>query len=252
MNPLLYLAVIVAGFLAGFVNTLAGSGSAITLPLLVFLGLPATVANGTNRIGVLFQTTMSTTTYHRAGVMPWQDANSLLIPTIIGGIVGASIAIDLNEQQMRLAIGAMLVFTFFLILLKPKRWLTGKPEGAKKPGWREWAIFFFVGMYGGFIQAGVGIFLLVSLVLGVGYKLMQANAIKAWLILALNIFAFAIFVWNGQVDWVLGFVLAIGNTAGGWAGARMATQEWAQIWVYRLLLVIVAFSAVLMFLKSFA
>ena len=245
MTPFLYFAVIVAGFLAGFINTLAGSGSAITLPLLVFLGLPPTVANGTNRIGVLFQTTMSTTTYHRAGVMPWQDANSLLIPTIIGGI-----AVDLNEQQMRLAISAMLVLTFFLILLKPKRWLTGKPEGVKKPGWKEWIIFFFVGMYGGFIQAGVGILMLVGLVLGVGFNLMHANAIKSWLVLALNLFAFAIFVYNGQVDWLLGFVLAIGNTAGGWAGARMATQEWAQIWVYRLLLLIVVVSAVRMFYMS--
>ncbi len=250
MEPILYLAVIVAGFLAGFINTLAGSGSAITLPLLVFLGLPATVANGTNRIGVLFQTTMSTTTYHRAGVMPWRDANSLLIPTVIGGLVGAVIAVDLNEEQMQLAIGAMLVLTFFLILLKPKRWLTGKPEGAKKPGWKEWVIFFFIGLYGGFIQAGVGILLLVGLVLGVGFNLMKANAIKAWLVLALNLFAFAVFVYNGQVDWLLGFVLAIGNTAGGWVGARVGSQEWAQIWVYRLLLLIVVVSAVRMFYMS--
>jgi len=250
MEPLVYLAVIVAGFLAGFINTLAGSGSAITLPLLVFLGLPATVANGTNRVGVLFQTTMSTTTYHRAGVMPWREANSLLIPTVIGGVVGALIAVDLNEEQMQLAIGTMLVFTFFLILLKPKRWLTGKPEGAKKPGWKEWIIFFVIGMYGGFIQAGVGILMLVGLVLGVGFNLMKGNAIKSWLVLALNVFALAIFVWNGQVDWLLGFVLAIGNTAGGWVGARMATQEWAQIWVYRLLLLIVVASAVRMFYMS--
>ena len=250
MEPFVYLAVIVAGFLAGFINTLAGSGSAITLPLLVFLGLPATVANGTNRVGVLFQTTMSTTTYHRAGVMPWRDANSLLIPTVIGGIVGAVIAVDLNEQQMQLAIGAMLVLTFFLILLKPKRWLTGKPEGTKKPGWKEWVIFFFIGMYGGFIQAGVGILMLVGLVLGVGFNLMKANAIKSWLVLALNIFALAVFVYNGQVDWLLGFVLAIGNTAGGWVGARMVTKEWAQIWVYRLLLLIVVVSAVRMFYMS--
>ena len=115
MEPILYFAVIVAGFLAGFINTLAGSGSAITLPLLVFLGLPATVANGTNRIGVLFQTTMSTTTYHRAGVMPWRDANSLLVPAIIGGIVGAYIAVDLNEQQMRLAIATICVHQWIMI-----------------------------------------------------------------------------------------------------------------------------------------
>lgn len=251
MEPLLYVAVIVAGFLAGFINTLAGSGSAITLPLLVFLGLPATVANGTNRIGVLFQTTMSSTSFHRQGVLPWAATKALLIPAVIGGIVGAAIAADLDERQMRLAIGAMLVLTLFLLLLKPKRWLQGRPEGARKTGWKEWVLFFFIGMYGGFIQAGVGIFMLVGLVLGVGFDLVRANAIKAVLVLALNIFALAVFVYNGQVNWLLGFVLGIGNLVGGWSASRMATQDWAQVWVYRLLLVVVVVAAGRMIYMAF-
>ncbi|MCP4167904.1 MAG: sulfite exporter TauE/SafE family protein [Chloroflexi bacterium] len=252
MDPLVFLAVIVAGFFAGFINTLAGSGSAITLPLLVFLGLPATVANGTNRIGVLFQTSASTLSYHRQGVMPWADSRKLLVPTAIGGIIGALIAVDLNEQQMQWAIAGMLILTFFLLLLKPKRWLQGREEGAIKPGIKEWVIFLAVGIYGGFIQAGVGVFLLVALVLDMGYELVRANAIKSILVLVLNLFALAIFIYNDQVNWLLGFVLAIGGLAGGWSAARMATQEWAQIWVYRLLLVVVVFSAARMLYLSFS
>lgn len=248
MDWLLFLAVIGAGFAAGFINTLAGSGSALTLPLLVFMGLPATVANGTNRIGVLLQTAVSTWTFHEKGKMPWREAVFLLIPSVLGGVAGAAIAVDLDEQRMRQAIGAMLILTFFLILFDPTRWLKGRVGGARQPGGKEWILFFFVGLYGGFIQAGVGIFMLVGLVLVLGNNLMHANAVKSLLVLALNIAAFVVFVRNGQVDWLLGFVLAIGNIAGARVAALMATKEWAQVWVYRLLLVVVVYSAVQMFL----
>ena len=243
LSPWMYPAVIVAGFLAGFINTLAGSGSAITLPLLVFMGLPASVANGTNRIGVLLQTSVSTTSFHRQGYLKWHEALTLLIPTIVGGVLGAQIAVNLDERAMKLAIAGMLILTFFLIILKPKRWLVGRPEGARKPGWKEWILFFFIGLYGGFIQAGVGIFLLVGLVMSIGHDLIHANAIKALLVLAFNAFAIFVFLHNGQVAWLVGLILAIGTMAGAWAAVRFATKEWAQIWVYRLLLVVVVLSA---------
>jgi len=243
LTPWLIVAIIAAGFLAGFINTLAGSGSAITLPLLVFLGLPANVANGTNRIGVLLQTGVSIDGFRRRGYLPWRDAVTLLIPTIVGGVLGAQIAVNLNERAMKLAIAAMLIITFFLIILKPKRWLVGRAEGARRPGWKEWILFFFVGLYGGFIQAGVGIFMLVGLVMAIGHDLIHANAIKALLVLSFNIFALLVFLYNGQVIWLLGLILAVGNIAGAWAAVKFATKEWAQIWVYRLLLVVVVLSA---------
>jgi len=243
LSPWMYPAVIVAGFLAGFINTLAGSGSAITLPLLVFMGLPASVANGTNRIGVLLQTGVSTSSFYRQGYLKWREALTLLIPTIVGGVLGAQIAVNLDERAMKLAIAGMLILTFFLIILKPKRWLVGRPEGARKPDWKEWILFFFIGLYGGFIQAGVGIFLLVGLVMGIGHDLIHANAIKALLVLAFNAFAIFVFLHNGQVAWLVGLILAIGTMAGAWTAVRFATKEWAQIWVYRLLLVVVVLSA---------
>jgi len=243
LSPWMYPAVIVAGFLAGFINTLAGSGSAITLPLLVFMGLPASVANGTNRIGVLLQTGVSTSSFQRQGYLKWREALTLLLPTIVGGVLGAQIAVNLDERAMKLAIAGMLILTFFLIILKPKRWLTGRTEGARKPGWKEWILFFFIGLYGGFIQAGVGIFLLVGLVMAIGHDLIHANAIKALLVLAFNAFAIFVFLHNGQVAWLVGLILAIGAMAGAWTAVRFATREWAQIWVYRLLLAVVALSA---------
>lgn len=248
MNPLLVLAAIAAGFAAGFINTLAGNGSSITLPLLIFMGLPPTVANGANRIGVIAQTMMSTLTYHRQGVLPWRDGLRLVAPAALGGLVGAMIAVDLDEEKMRLAIGGMLVLSFFLILLRPERWLHGRAEGARPIRWFDLLIFFAIGVYGGFIQAGVGIFLLMGLVLGLGHNLMKGNAIKSFLVLALNLVAFAVFIRHGQVDWLMGGILAVGQVAGAWAAARMAVQPAAQRWVYRLLLVVVVVSAVQIFL----
>ena len=243
LNFWIIAAVIGAGFLAGFINTLAGSGSAITIPLLVFLGLPATVANGTNRIGVLVQTSFSTASFQKQGYLSGRDAWPLLLPTILGGVLGAQIAVNLDERAMKLAIAGMLIITFFMLILKPKRWLTGREQGARKVGWREGVLFFIIGLYGGFIQAGVGIFLLAGLVMVIGHDLIRANAIKALLVWAFNIFAIGIFLYHGQVNWILGLVLAVGNVAGAWAAVRLATREWAQIWVYRLLLAVVVLSA---------
>jgi uncharacterized membrane protein YfcA len=243
LNFWMVVAVVGAGFLAGFINTLAGSGSAITMPLLVFLGLPATVANGTNRIGVLVQTGFSTSSFYKRGYLSGRDALPLLLPTILGGVLGAQIAVNLNERAMKLAIAGMLVLTFFLIILKPKRWLKGREEGARRVGWQEWLFFFATGLYGGFIQAGVGIFLLAGLVMVIGHDLIRSNAIKALLVWAFNIFALVIFLYHGQVNWLLGLVLAVGNVAGAWAAVGLATKAWAQIWVYRLLLTVVVVSA---------
>lgn len=248
MSPLLVLAAIAAGFGAGFINTLAGNGSSLTLPFLIFMGLPATVANGTNRIGVIAQTVVSTFSYHRQGVMPWRAGLALVAPTALGGLVGALIAVDLDENKMRLAIGAMLLLSFVLILLRPERWLHGRAEGARPPRWLDLLIFFAIGVYGGFIQAGVGIFLLLALVLGLGHNLMRGNALKSFLVLALNLVAFVIFIRHDQVDWLLGAILAVGQLLGAWVAARMATQPWAQEWVYRLLLVVVVASAIQIFL----
>ena len=259
LTPWLVVAVIAAGFLAGFINTLAGSGSAITLPLLVFMGLPANVANGTNRIGVLVQTGVSTEQFHRGGYLNWREALILLAPTIVGGVLGAQIAVNLDERAMRLAIAGMLILTFFLIILKPKRWLVGRQEGALQPNRQDWLrwtglliAFFFIGLYGGFIQAGVGIFLLVGLVMGIGHDLIHANAIKSLLVLAFNAFAFFVFLYNGQVVWLLGIILALGNIVGAWSAVKFATKDWAQIWVYRLLLVVVVVSAARMLYMALA
>ena len=120
---------------------------------------------------------------------------------------------------------AMLV----VILIRPRRWLEGRPDLADKPfGWPQWLIFFAIGIYGGFIQAGVGIFLLAGLVLSAGYDLVRANAVKVLIVLVFTISALAVFVVNQQVVWTIGLIVAVGQMAGAWVAARMAVgRSWA-------------------------
>ncbi len=236
-----YFLVILAGFAAGYINTLAGSGSLITLGLMTtVLGIPATIANGSNRLGVLTQGIASAGSFQKQGVIDWRGGILFAIPTIFGSFIGAGIAVQLNEELMQRAIGVVMVLMLFVILARPKSWLEGsitKFEG--RPSLLQIIIFFFIGIYGGFIQAGVGIFLLAGLVLSAGYDLVYANAIKPLIVVIFTVVALVVFIRNGQVDWLIGALLAIGNAAGGWWAARMAVNRGATFVRYVLILVVV-------------
>lgn len=240
---ILYPLVILAGFIAGFINTLAGSGSLVTLPLLIFMGLPANVANGTNRIGILLQNVVGVNSFRNNEALDLRGMLWLGIPAAIGSVIGAQIAVNLDEKLMERTIGAIMVVMLFIILLRPKRWLQGtltQLEG--RPTLLQFVIFFLIGIYGGFIQAGVGIFLLAGLVLAVGYDLVRANAVKVGIVLFFTVFALAVFIKNGQVDFQVGLILAIGNMLGAWVGAKVAVEKGAE-WVRRLLILVIVVSA---------
>ncbi len=237
----LYLAVIAAGFAAGFINTLAGSGSLITLPLLIYLGLPANIANGTNRVAIVLQNVVGVSSFHRQQVLDWRGGLVLSLPAIVGSVIGAQIAVNLDEAMMRRSIGALMICMLIVILVRPQRWIEGQPE-AKRSSWKQWLIFFCIGLYGGFIQAGVGIFLLAGLVLSAGYDLVRANAVKVLIILYFTLSALVVFVVNGQVEWGVGIIMAVGSMLGAWVGARVAVERGA-VFVRWLLIAVVLVSA---------
>lgn len=239
----LYFAVIGAGFAAGFINTLAGSGSLVTLPLLIFLGLPANVANGTNRVGVVLQNLVGLDSFRQHNLLNLRHGLLLSAPAIAGSVIGAQIAVNLNEQVMRRTIGALMVAMLIVIFIRPQRWLEGKPDAVRNGiNWKEGLIFFAIGIYGGFIQAGVGIFLLAGLVLASNYDLVRANAIKLLIVLCFTIFALVVFMLNGQVQWGIGLILALGNMLGAWVAARLAVKRGA-VFVRWLLIIVIIVSA---------
>jgi len=238
-----YPIAIAAGFLCGFINVIAGSGSLVTLPFLIFMGLPANVANGTNRIAILMQNIVGVTSYQKAGILNWKKGLSLAIPAVVGGLIGAQIAVDLNEELMEKVIGGLMVVMLVVVIVRPKRWLEGRPELLKNTGIVQIIVFFFIGIYGGFIQAGVGIFLLSGLVLASGFDLVRANAVKLLIVLSFTIFALGIFIYNDQVRWDIGPIVGIGNMIGAWVGTKMAVKKGAKF-VRFLLIAVIIFSAI--------
>ncbi len=231
------------GFFAGFINTLAGSGSLLTLPLLIFMGLPANVANGTNRIAILLQNVVGVSSFKQQKVFHFKEGIWLALPAVIGSIIGAGLAVDIDEVMMKNIIGGLLIFMFFFILMKPNRWLKESDIVQSKPGVLQIIIFFFIGMYGGFIQAGVGFFLLAGLVLGAGFDLVKANAVKVFIVLIYTAFALIVFILNEQVNYTVGLVLAVGNMAGAFVAARYAVRLGARFVRYILLITLIVASA---------
>lgn len=242
-----YLLIAVAGTLVGIINTLAGSGSLITLPILIFLcGLPAPIANGTNRIGVIIQSLVGIIGFKKSGTLVTKHVEWLAIPAILGAILGSAIAIEMNVQWMNISIGVLMFVMLLVLLINPKRWIkvSEQPAGHyKKP--LSILTFFFIGIYGGFIQAGVGIFLLAGLVLSAKYSLSQANGIKLLLVFLFNLPAIISFLIAGQVHIGFGLLLAVFQSIGAVIGVRFISRiPNANIWIHRLLIVIVFASAI--------
>lgn len=243
MEWYIYVILVVAGIIAGFINTLAGSGSLLTLPLLMFIGLPATVANATNRIGILVQSIVSSASFRHQKVYTLRESLWFVIPSVVGSVAGALIAANFNEEIMRTLIGVLLLFMFFMILYKPERWIeTRNIDLHKRPKIWVFIIFFLIGVYGGFIQAGVGFFLLAGLVYGAGTNLVKANALKVFITLCFTVFAVIIFVIAKQIDWKIGLILASGNAVGAFIGSRVAVS-WGPRFVRIVLLVVVFVSS---------
>ncbi len=240
---------IVAGILAGIINTLAGSGSAITLPLLVYLGIPAHEANATNRIGVVVQNVAAIFTLQQRKALNLSATDLWYTGAMaIGGVGGAALAADLNAEAMNLAIAGMLVVVLITILLKPEQWLRSHTDvsmaGARS--WHRIPLFLLIGAYGGFIQAGVGLFILSGLVLTAGYALVQANKVKLVAVLAFTLVALGVFLMQGvRLWWEVGLTLAIGQSIGAWLAARfMVEHEKAKYWMRWLLIAVVVYSIV--------
>jgi uncharacterized protein len=243
-----YLFAITGGIAAGIINTLAGSGSLITLPMLIFLGLPANIANATNRVGVLFQNMVAVYSLQKSNVKT-PDTLWLLIPSVLGGIAGAYFAVDLDEKTIRKIIGAVMVVMLFLVIFNSEKWLREHSEEGNQHK-NPWMIFLFfiIGMYGGFIQVSVGIFLLSALVLLLKHNFIKANFLKNLLVLCFTVPAFLIFIIHDQVNWSLGILMAAGQSIGAWIAVRFATQfRNANVWIRRLLIVVIIISIIELF-----
>jgi uncharacterized membrane protein YfcA len=238
----LLAAVPITGVLAGFINTLAGSGSLITLPILILLGLPANVANGTNRVGVVMQNVVAVATFRQHGMLDGAGTWKLVVPSVAGSVLGAQLAVDLDETLLRRIIAVLMLAMIVVMFIQPDRWLQEHAGPRKARLSVEVPLFFAIGVYGGFLQAGVGIFLIAALVLSAGFNLVSANAVKNLMVLVFTAAALVVFIVNDQVDWLLGVLLGVGQSLGAWIAARMAVKRGAPFvrWVVIVVIVLSA------------
>lgn len=234
---------IVAGLFAGFINTLAGGGSAITLSVLLFLGLPASVANGTNRIALLMQNIAAVSSFKQQKQLESKKALLLSIPAFVGAILGSLIAVDVNELIIKRAIAVVLIAMLVMLFYKPQQWLAGNVGlREKKLKWWLYPLFFFMGVYAGFLHLGIGYGVLASIVLGAGYDLVKANAIKLLIILIWTPVTIYVFYVHGQIALWYGLILGVGNFLGAFIASRMAVKNGTGFVRWVIVLVIIATS----------
>jgi len=237
------LALIIAGLFVGFINTLAGGGSIISLSVLMMLGLPAPVANGTNRIAIAIQNLVAVSSFKQQKVLDAKKGIWLAIPAVVGSVIGAMIAADINEEVFEKAIAVVMLMMLVFIVYKPQKWIKEQTDLVeKKVSFWQIVIFFFIGVYGGFIQIGVGYFLLAGIVLGAGYELVKANAIKVLIVLLYSPFAIFVFFMNDQINWKYGLIMTVGNVAGAFIASRMAVARGAKFvrWIIVAVILITA------------
>jgi uncharacterized membrane protein YfcA len=219
-----YLSLFGIGCVAGALNVIAGGGSFLTLPVLIFFGLPATVANGTNRVGILLQNLGAVWGFSRHGVMDWRWTLWGALPASVGAVLGTWAALVVGEVAFKkILAGLMIVLTIWTLWDPLKR-----KEPQKRPARPRMVPlvigFFLVGAYGGFVQAGVGFLLLAATTLA-GLDLVRGNAVKVLSILAFTVISLSIFAVTGKVHWPMGIALALGSLVGGQIGVRLTVLK---------------------------
>lgn len=208
-----------AGIAAGFINTLAGGGSVLTLPILILAGVPSNYANGTNRIAIMIQNATSTIRFHKYGQLKIKSIRHIAIATIIGSFAGTMLAVNIDSESFDKILGFVFILVL-LLMIRPHKQLQEK----SLPRWLEFLIFLLVGFYGGFIQVGIGLILLATLNLVEKFSLIKANAVKVFITFCYTIFSVIIFAISGMIIWKYGLILAAGNMLGAFLGVQAAIK----------------------------
>jgi uncharacterized membrane protein YfcA len=235
-----------AGIAAGFLNVMAGGGSLISVPIMLFLGVSGPIANGTNRISIIAQNIVAVRTFFRRGFSDFRLSLTLSAAAIPGAILGALIGVRLEGEWFDRVLAVIMLGVLVLMQLPSK-----KREGGSEPLTRRKLVtghllMFGAGCWGGFIQIGVGFILMPILHRVMGLDLVRTNMHKVFIALTYNVFALAVFAAAVTIHWQFGLALAAGNALGGYLGARFSVQG-GEVWIRRIFtLVLLLFIAKLL------
>lgn len=227
------------GFVSGFINVMAGGGSALTLPALIFLGLDGSLANGTNRIAILIQNISGVAAFKQEKYYDFKKSMKLSLWTLPGSVLGAFYATKISNDTFNFVLGVIMIFVVLTMVVPTKR-LENLIE--KEVNYVSYLIMLGIGFYGGFIQVGIGFILMAFLHNYLHMKMIYVNMHKLFIVLVLTIPALLIFMFSGNVNYFLGIVLAIGNAVGAWASAKLNVKKGDKIVKYVLILSIIIMS----------
>ena len=226
------LLLVIGGLFAGAINTVAGGGSMLTVPLLVLAGVPGNAANGSNRVGILTSNIAAVATFRRLGVDGLRHASRVVVPVVLGGFIGSfAVGRLLDDDTFERVFGLLMIP---LVILSVRR-----PSNAS--GDRAWSttkvviVFLLIGIYGGAFQAGVGLVLLAALTRS-GFDLVMSNSIKVIVNTAVTVVALPVFILSGDIAWAPALVLAAGFVVGGWLGAQ-ASFRGGEVLIRRVMVV---------------
>ena len=250
MDFLQMVILVLAGLAAGFINTVAGGGSLLTLPVLIFMGLPPAVANGTNRIAIFLQNIMGVAGFKSKGIFVFPYSLWVGISALLGAILGAHFSVQIRGELFNQILAVIMVAVVLITIFNPiknpnasiERWST-------KHQWIGIITFFFIGIYGGFIQAGVGFLIMGALTFIHKISLVKANSIKVFVVLTYTISALAVFIIEGSINWLYGLTLAVGNMTGAWIASRWSVRK-GDKWIRWFMILMVTAMAIKLWISS--
>ena len=236
MSVIEYVLIIITGFGAAFLNTVGGGGSLFSVPILTFIGLPITSANATSRVAILFQNIFAVAGFRSKGIeLPWPYSLYLGLASLSGGFAGSLMASKVPDEIFNKIFVGVMFFSIFLILYDPFK-STGVENLSTKRQWIGSLFFFFIGIYGGFVQAGIGFLVIAVLSLVNHLTLVKSNYVKVFAAIVYTGVSVAVFAWQGKIDWTIGIILAIGHALGGWYASRWSVDK-GEVWIKRVMIV---------------
>jgi uncharacterized membrane protein YfcA len=224
-DPLQLFLLVGVGILAGFLNVMAGGGSTITLPLLIFMGMDSTLANGTNRVAILMQNVSAVTSFRRQDHSRFRQSMLYALFTIPGAIAGAMFAVRISDALFQQILAIVMIGVVISLFVTPSSRRTESQEVTGARALMIYPVMFAIGFYGGFIQVGVGFVFMAALYHLLKLTLAFVNMHKVFIVLVYTLPALIVFAWGGHVAWIPGIVLGVGNAIGGWWAARMAVRK---------------------------
>ncbi len=239
------LGIFLIGNIVGFINVLAAGGSFLTLAFLIAIGFPPNVANGTNRIGLLIQNIFASSKFYKLNILKTKFGFAVSIPAILGAILGSYIAVHTSNELLKKIIAALMVVISVITIYKPTKFIKVGDFSRKK--WLMMLlIFFFIGIYGGFIQAGVGFFIITASIWG-GFSFIEANSIKVFVITLYTIVILPIFLLSHQINIIAGILLGLGSIIGAKTAIVVSVKKGDKFIRTALLILLLVFAIKLLF-----